>query len=295
MILHCIVVQVTDCRGVFITPVVVFLQAGIQVGQGFFDDVVECRKILRDGAQLFEVTNAGNNILGNETVIRTAAEPKVSADLGGVTTVTASQAEAGTGYYKKRIPGSAVQPEMGKITVKTAYPSGAAGAGSKSDMPVWGAVYWQYFENLDRITPASTPLKLSKQVMVERLTDTGPVLEPVTEGMQLKVGDKLKVRLEITTDRNMEYVHVKDMRASALEPVNVLSGYRWQGSLGYYESTRDASTSFFINFLPKGTHVMEYALFISHAGIFSNGISTIQCMYAPEFTSHSEGVRIMVE
>ncbi|MBC6492930.1 alpha-2-macroglobulin [Flavihumibacter stibioxidans] len=222
-------------------------------------------------------------------------EPKVSVDLGGVTTITASQAEAGTGYYKKSIPGSAVQPEMGQITVKAAYPSGTAGAGSKSDMPVWGAVYWQYFENLDKITPASTPLKLSKQVMVERLTNTGPVLEPVTEGMQLKVGDKLKVRLEITTDRNMEYVHVKDMRASALEPVNVLSGYRWQGSLGYYESTRDASTSFFINFLPKGTHVMEYALFISHAGIFSNGISTIQCMYAPEFTSHSEGVRIMVE
>ena len=85
------------------------------------------------------------------------------------------------------------------------------------------------------------------------------------------------------------------MRASALEPVNVLSGYKWQGGLGYYESTRDASTNFFISYLPKGTFVMEYALFVSHAGVFSNGISTVQCMYAPEFTSHSAGIKLTVE
>jgi hypothetical protein len=90
----------------------------------------------------------------------------------------------------------------------------------------------------------------------------------------------------------MEYVHMKDMRASGLEPVNVLSGYRWQGGLGYYESTRDASTNFFFNALRKGTYVFEYPLFITHEGDFSNGITTIQCMYAPEFTAHSEGVRL---
>jgi hypothetical protein len=82
------------------------------------------------------------------------------------------------------------------------------------------------------------------------------------------------------------------MRASALEPVNVLSGYRWQGGLGYYESTRDASTNFFFNALQKGTYVFEYLLFVTHEGDFSNGITTIQCMYAPEFTAHSEGVRL---
>ncbi|KIC90716.1 hypothetical protein OI18_22720 [Flavihumibacter solisilvae] len=215
-------------------------------------------------------------------------EPKVSVQLGSVTTVKSDAAEAGTGYLKKTIPGTAVFPEMGNITVITEQPSAAA-------LPVWGTIYWQYFENLDKIKSSASTLRLRKQVMVERMSASGPVLEPVQEGMQLNVGDKIKVRLEIVSDRAMEYVHLKDMRASALEPVNVISGYKWQGTLGYYESTRDASTSFFISYLPKGTHVLEYPLFLTHAGIFSNGISTIQCMYAPEFSSHTEGIKIVTE
>jgi uncharacterized protein YfaS (alpha-2-macroglobulin family) len=93
----------------------------------------------------------------------------------------------------------------------------------------------------------------------------------------------------------MEYVHMQDMRASALEPVNVLSSYKYRGGLGYYESTRDAASHFFFDFLPKGTYLFEYPLIASQIGSFSNGITTIQCMYAPEFTSHSEGIRIVVE
>ena len=100
--------------------------------------------------------------------------------------------------------------------------------------------------------------------------------------------------MELRSDRDMDYLHLKDMRAASMEPVNVLSGYKWQDGLGYYESTRDASTNFFISHLSKGTYVFEYPLFITHAGIFSVGIATIQCMYAPEFTSHSEGIKIRV-
>ncbi len=88
---------------------------------------------------------------------------------------------------------------------------------------------------------------------------------------------------------------MKDMRASTLEPLNVLSGYRYQDGLGYYQSTKDASTNFFFDWLAKGTYVFEYSLRVTHKGNFSNGITTIQSMYAPEFTSHSEGVRIEVE
>ncbi len=83
------------------------------------------------------------------------------------------------------------------------------------------------------------------------------------------------------------------MRAAGLEPINVLSSYKWKGGLGYYESTRDAATNFFFDRLPRGTHVFEYPLRVN-LGAFSNGISTIQCMYAPEFSAHSEGVRITV-
>ena len=113
--------------------------------------------------------------------------------------------------------------------------------------------------------------------------------------IMLKQGDKVKVRIEIRVDRQMEYVHLKDLRAAGLEPVNVLSGYRWQGGLGYYESTKDLATHFFIDYLPKGTFVFEYPLVVSLKGDFSNGITTMQCMYAPEFTSHSKGVRVKVE
>lgn len=177
---------------------------------------------------------------------------------------------------------------MGNISVTVSSPNSNVSAS-------WGGVYWQYFEDLDKITPAATPLKLSKKLFIEKNTDRGPVLTPVNDGSVIKVGDKIKVRVELRVDRDMEYVHMKDMRASALEPVNVLSQYKWQGGLGYYESTRDASTNFFFSYLRKGTYVFEYTLFATHAGNFSNGITTIQCMYAPEFTSHSEGVRINVE
>ena len=88
---------------------------------------------------------------------------------------------------------------------------------------------------------------------------------------------------------------MKDMRAAGFEPLNVISTYIWQDGLGYYECTKDASTNFFFDYLPKGTYVFEYSLRATLAGDFSNGISTIQCMYAPEFTSHSEGIRVKIE
>ncbi len=160
--------------------------------------------------------------------------------------------------------------------------------------PAWGGVYWQYFEDLDKITTASTSLRIDKKLFVQKNTDRGPVIEALDNDNSLHVGDRVKVRIEIRTDRNMEYVHLKDMRSSAMEPVNVLSEYKWQGGLGYYESTKDASTNFFFSFLPRGTHVFEYDLFVSHTGNFSNGVATIQCMYAPEFSAHSEGIKINV-
>jgi len=221
-------------------------------------------------------------------------EPDVEVKLGStIVSNSTSPSEAGTGYFKKTIDGSQIDPTMGNISVSVTPNPTPHGEGNSSSVS-WGAVYWQYFEVLDKITTSSTPLKLSKKLFVEQNTDRGPVLNPVNENEELHVGDKIKVRIELRVDREMEYVHMKDMRASCFEPVNVLSGYKWQDGLGYYESTKDASTNFFFNYLPKGTYVFEYPLFVTHAGNFSNGITGIQCMYAPEFSSHSEGVRISV-
>jgi hypothetical protein len=223
-------------------------------------------------------------------------EPKIEIKLGDLAVSSSGGSfEAGTGYFKKTIDGEKITPLMGNISV-TAESSKVPlqGSRSQSGLGGWGAVYWQYFENLDKITASSTPLKLAKRLFVEKNTDRGPVLTPINEGDDLHVGDKIKVRIELRVDRDMEYVHMKDMRASCLEPVNVLSEYKWQDGLGYYETTKDASTNFFFGYLPKGTFVFEYPLFVTHTGNFSNGITSIQCMYAPEFSSHSEGARISV-
>ncbi|GAB4295004.1 MAG: alpha-2-macroglobulin family protein [Marinilabiliales bacterium] len=194
------------------------------------------------------------------------------------------KAEAGTGYFKISWPGDKIKPEMGEIKVE------------KHDEGVsWGAVYWQYFEQLDKITPHETPLKINKKLFKQVQTDKGKVLKLINDNDKINVGDKVIVRIEIKVDRRMEYVHMKDMRGSCFEPINVISQYKYQDGLGYYESTKDASTNFFFTVLNKGTYVFEYPLWVAHSGDFSNGITTIQCMYAPEFTSHSEGIRVKVE
>ena len=225
--------------------------------------------------------------VGSEVIISSAdisATPSPAGEGRG-------EVEAGTGYFKKRIEGGKVNPEMGNISVNIKPSTNQQTSTSSS----WGSVYWQYFEDLDKITPAETPLKLVKKLFVEKNSDKGPELVAMPDGAELKVGDKVKVRIELKADRDMEYVHMKDMRAACMEPVNVLSSYKWQGGLGYYESTKDASTNFFFGWLPRGSYVFEYTLFVTQAGNFSNGITTIQCMYAPEFTAHSEGIRVNVE
>jgi hypothetical protein len=223
--------------------------------------------------------------------------PVVNISLGSRTIISNDPENSEAGYFKKTIEGSTITSDMGNIKVTVSNPASSKQANFNG--PTWGAVYWQYFEDLDKITGShvvrSTPLQLVKKLFIEKNTDRGPVLIPIQEGNSVKVGDKIKVRIELRADRDMEYVHMKDMRASGTEPVNVISGYKWQGGLGYYESTKDASTNFFFNYLPKGTYVFEYPVFVSHTGSFSNGVTSIQCMYAPEFSAHSEGTRINIE
>jgi len=156
-------------------------------------------------------------------------------------------------------------------------------------------LYWQYFENLDKITAAETPLKIKKRLFLKKNSDRGEEISEINANTNLQLGDIVRVRIELRSDRTMEFVHMKDMRASGLEPIHVLSQYKWQDGLGYYESTKEASTDFFFDYLSKGVYVFEYDLRVNNKGDFSNGITTIQSMYAPEFSSHSKGERIKVK
>jgi len=158
----------------------------------------------------------------------------------------------------------------------------------------WGSVHWQYFEDMSKVTPhEGTPLKLTKRLFTKTNTKQGPVLEAVKGPVQ--VGDELVVRIELRVDRDMEYVHLKDQRGSGTEPVNVLSQYKYQDGLAYYETTRDTASHFFIDYLPKGVYVFEYSTRVQHRGEYQTGIADIQCMYAPEFNSHSESIALQVK
>jgi uncharacterized protein YfaS (alpha-2-macroglobulin family) len=198
--------------------------------------------------------------------------------------VESDKLELGTGYIKESWSEGAILPKMGKVTVV-----------HQGDSPAWGALYRQYYEELDKIAQTDASLNVDKQLFVEQTDASGTRLMRITDENPLTVGDKIVVRLTVRSDRDLEFVHLKDMRAAAFEPVSQLSSINWQNGLVYYQTSKDASTNFYFNLLPRGTYIFEYAVYVSRSGSYANGITTIQCMYAPEFSSHTAGIRIFVK
>jgi len=226
--------------------------------------------LLLSGSDWLSVTETVNVEIGGQSI-----SPEKLDNVG---------VEAGTGYYKTSWQPSEISSDLATVTL------------SKKNVGItWSALYWQYFEDVDKISSADSPLSVKKKLFKKTITDRGEQMSQIASETNLKVGDLIRVRIELKTERKMEFIHLKDMRAAGLEPINVLSKYKYQNGLGYYESTKDASTNFFFDNLPKGVYVFEYDLRVNNAGNMSNGITTVQSMYAPEFSSHSKGVRITVE
>jgi len=209
----------------------------------------------------------------------------VTVKLGGKEVIgSTTPTESGTGYVKKSWSGNDIQKDWSTITVS-----------NPNNHITWGGAYWQYWEDIDKVKPSVevNPLKVTRSLLIAADGDRGTQTK-LASPRALKVGDKLIVRLTIETDRAMDFVHLKDLRASGFEPMDVLSGYRWSGGLGYYQSTKDLATHFFIDHLPRGKFIIEYPVTVAQAGAYSEGLATLQCMYAPEFGSHSEGSRVGV-
>ncbi len=195
-----------------------------------------------------------------------------------------AEKEAETGYFKVNFVSDEIEKEMADLTIT-----------NNSEVPGFGGFYWQYFEEADKIkSNFDKPLSIKKELYLKKNTVDGQQLQRITKKNSLKLGDLITVRLIVSTNENMEYVHLKDMRASAFEPIDVLSKYKYTDGLGYYMSTRDAATHFFFDRLNKGTYVLEYDVRANNIGNFSNGISNIQSMYVPEFGDHSEGLRVTI-
>lgn len=225
---------------------------------------------------IYALLLGGDDLLGSDAL--------VALSLGG-TEVKPEKVEAGTGFYEKRFAASEVKPSLGTVTL------------TKPDKGVsWGSLHWQYLEDIAKVTPhQDNPLTLKKSLFVKVVGKVGPELKPLAPGEALKPGDELVTRVELRTDRDLEYVHLKDQRGSGTEPVNVLSGFRFQDGLAYYESTRDTASHFFIEYLPKGTYVFETSARVQLRGQYQSGVAEIQCLYAPEFNSHSGSMALKVE
>ncbi len=220
----------------------------------------------------------GNNWLSvkDNTILKIGEEKILTKKL------SENEKEAETGYIKLNWKTDEIKKEMANITIQ-----------NKSKVPGFGGIYWQYFEDLDKIkTNSGAVLSIAKELYLKKNSLSGEELQKVTTKNSLKIGDLVTIRLIISSKEDMEFVHLKDMRAACFEPVNVLSEYQYKGGLEFYMSTKDAATHFFFDHINKGTYLLEYDIRVNNQGEFSNGITTIESMYAPEFNNHTKGIRI---
>lgn len=152
----------------------------------------------------------------------------------------------------------------------------------------WGGIYVQYYAPQEKVQAAGSGFKLKRELIRES-DNHWVTVEP---GQRLTQGDKLRVRINVKAERDMEFVTLRDLRAAGLEPAGVLSGYEWRDGAGYYKVIGDATVDFFFYQMQRGTYVFEYDVNVTRNGDYADGPATIQCQYAPAFSGRSEGRRL---
>lgn len=214
--------------------------------------------------------DGGNSRLENTTPneaqnssVNNNASVSMSLDGKALTLPTAT---AGLGYVKTSMDGNDVYSLL---------------IDKKNNGTSWGAVYAQFTQNASKVQNAASGLSIKREIMA---TDSKQ------KSSALKVGDKVKVRITITADRDYDFVQVEDKRAACLEPVSQTSGYQW----GYYLETKDNVTNYFFDHLSKGRHVVESEYYVDRTGDYTSGIATVQCAYSPEFNGREGGKTITV-
>lgn len=158
--------------------------------------------------------------------------------------------------------------------------------------PSWGALYWQYFDEVKNVSAASVnELAIDRQILVRQPSGT---YRPISQ-VAPKTGDRVAIRLTLTVGQDMQFVCLTDARAACFEPVDQLSGYRCRENICYYQEVRNTETRFYFDFLPKGTYVITYELDIDRPGDYTQGLSTIQCLYAPQIIARTPAQTIVVK
>lgn len=172
------------------------------------------------------------------------------------------------GYVKTERPGKAAKLSIDK----------------KSDYTSWGAVYAEFKQPISEIGSMESGIKVRRVIVPAETEGKGKA--------QAKVGEKVKVTLLITADRDYDFVQITDKRAACLEPVNQKSGYQW--GIGCYVSPRDHATNFYFDRLSKGMHIVEMEYYVDRKGDYQSGTCTAECTYSPEFGGRTETYELKV-
>ena len=172
------------------------------------------------------------------------------------------------GYVKTERPGKASRLSIQK----------------KSDYTSWGAVYAEFKQPVSEIGSMESGIKIRRVIVPAESEGKGKA--------QAKVGEKVKVTLIITADRDYDFVKIADKRAACLEPVNQLSGYQW--GMGCYVSPGDNTTNFYFDRLPKGKHIVEMEYYVDRKGDYQSGSCTAKCTYSPEFGGRTEAYEMKI-
>ena len=170
--------------------------------------------------------------------------------------------------------------------VKTERPGKASvlSIDKKSEYTSWGAVYAEFKQPISEIGSMESGIKIRRVIVPAESDGKGKA--------QAKVGEKVKVTLIITADRDYDFVQITDKRAACLEPVNQLSGYQW--GMGCYVSPRDNTTNFYFDRLSKGKHIVEMEYYVDRKGDYQSGTCTAECTYSPEFGGRTETYELKV-
>lgn len=166
---------------------------------------------------------------------------------------------------------------LGYVKTEKAGKASTLSINKKSDYTSWGAVYAEFKQPVSEIASLESGIKVSRKVENQK---------------KAKVGDKIKVIITITADRDYDFVKLVDKRAACLEPVNQLSGYQW--GMECYVSPKDNTTNFYFDRLSKGKHFVEMEYYVDRKGDYQSGSCTAECTYSPEFGGRTETYKMTV-
>lgn len=177
----------------------------------------------------------------------------------------------------KQLPMPQDSTTLGYVKTEKAGKASTLSINKKSDYTSWGAVYAEFKQPLSEIASLESGIKVSRKVENQK---------------KAKVGDKIKVIITITADRDYDFVKIVDKRAACLEPVNQLSGYQW--GMECYVSPKDNTTNFYFDRLSKGKHFVEMEYYVDRKGDYQSGSCTAECTYSPEFGGRTEAYKMTV-